>query len=86
MKIPPRPPYNSLQDSIVILLRELPRTKQELSEILDRPISRTVRALRSLLVEGRIQQQISEQMKYQLSTSDLSKAASSNNDSKSIKH
>lgn len=71
-----RPPQTPLQDSILILLRESPKTKQELSEILDRPTSRIVRALRFLLIQEKIQQQIGEEMKYQLSTSDPSKTAS----------
>ncbi|NJL21719.1 MAG: TrmB family transcriptional regulator [Leptolyngbyaceae cyanobacterium SM1_3_5] len=76
MKIPPRPPHNPLQDSILILLQESPRTKQELSKILDRPISRITRALRSLLILEKIKQEAGEEMQYRLSKSDPSKTAS----------
>jgi len=75
MKIPPRPPHNPLQDSILILLRESPRTKQELSEILDRPAARITRALRSLLVQEKIEQQAGKEMQYRLSASDPSKVS-----------
>jgi predicted transcriptional regulator len=73
MKIPPRPPQTPLQDLILILLQESPRTKHELSEMLDRPPTRIMRALRSLLIQEKIRQQIGEEVKYQLSASELSK-------------
>jgi predicted transcriptional regulator len=72
MKISPRPPQTPLQDSILVLLQGSPRTKQELSAILNRPSTRIMRALRSLLIQEKIRQQIGEEVKYQLFASDLS--------------
>ncbi|NEQ29075.1 MAG: TrmB family transcriptional regulator [Microcoleus sp. SIO2G3] len=77
MKIPPKPPHSPLQDSILVLLQEAPRTKQELSEILDRPASRITRALRSLLVHEKIEQQVGQEMRYRFPASNPSETTSS---------
>lgn len=69
MKIPPRPPNSPLQDSILSLLQTSPKTKQELSEILNRPPARITRALRSLLIREKIEQQMGEEVRYCLPAS-----------------